>query len=239
MKMLGLVLLAACVDPGGDELVVRWRDSSTRCSVVELEDAVDAGALRIDFTGGDQVTLRRACDGDPVIVATREQPELVLPEGVAFAFAAHQSLAIEAGPGVEVDSIAVTITPREHATATAVVTHVALPAIAVGVNAAVVEAGTIAMVAPLDAATYVAFVGHTHRYGTGVRIAITTDAITDRIPVYLPIDFAWAAPPTQVIGPLAMPGGGRFYVQCAYYNTGTTPVTDELCGFWAYTAMPR
>src|SRR4051812_8336240 len=97
-----LASCAACV--GSPEEVTQvpratdWVQSAdgARCATVRIaaEHPVGVRAVRVDFPGDARVALYRAADatpacaalgmGDPLMVATPRQRELVLPDGVAF-----------------------------------------------------------------------------------------------------------------------------------------------------------
>jgi hypothetical protein len=256
--MIAIALVGCATNEAGGDFGADWPSSGARasegarCVVVELDNSepIAVAAVRARFTGAEHLTVYRVaadtalaatpqpCEplagAEPILVATAAWHELVLPEGIAFAFAAHQRLRLELGAGeAQEASVEIDVAPA-GTIAAATVEHVGFAAADVGPNSAVVVDDFIAMPPAYDDARYFGFVGHTGRHGVGVRIAIAGDASTDKIPVYLPAAFDAAAPATSTIAPRGLPDGGRFYVQCAYYNP-TAEGLDELCGFWAYT----
>ena len=88
---------------------------------------------------------------------------------------------------------------------------------------------------------FYALTGHTHRFGTDVRVGTAESATASVTSLYAPTDFNWAEPELLRLNPMAhVPAGGGFSYQCDWDNTTGDTVTygesalDEMCFFWAY-----
>ena len=92
-----------------------------------------------------------------------------------------------------------------------------------------------------DGIKFYAITGHTHRFGTSVTVSLATQSTAPGTRLYAPVPFDWESPETKQLSPhVSVPPGGGFLLQCAWNNTGNTPLawgesaTAEMCFFWAY-----
>ncbi|HKP64608.1 MAG TPA: hypothetical protein VJV78_48060 [Polyangiales bacterium] len=95
--------------------------------------------------------------------------------------------------------------------------------------------------AGLDKAHYYAITGHTHRFGTGIRVGFADTGTADPNWLYEPKPFEWDSPPVEYLDPpMQVPEGGGFRFNCDWKNPtdqtiryGESALT-EMCFFWAY-----
>ncbi len=93
----------------------------------------------------------------------------------------------------------------------------------------------------LSASKIFAITGHTHQYGTSVKVRVAPSATGPKTDVYDPSQFLWSEPPTENHTPgFGVPTGGGFDFECTWTNTSNQRVgfgegvNDEMCFFWAY-----
>ena len=88
---------------------------------------------------------------------------------------------------------------------------------------------------------FFAITGHTHRFGTRVKVSTATGANAPGALLYDPERFDWEAPEMKHLQPMAtIPKGGGFMLQCGWNNTSDETLTwgesalKEMCFFWGY-----
>ncbi len=88
---------------------------------------------------------------------------------------------------------------------------------------------------------FFAITGHTHRFGTNVRVATASDEQTEVESVYDLPDFTWSEPETVSHNPpFQLPADGGFRFTCEWKNTSSQQIgfgesaNKEMCFFWAY-----
>lgn len=86
-----------------------------------------------------------------------------------------------------------------------------------------------------------AITGHTHRFGTDVRVETAPSKTAPGTMVYNPASFNWDEPETIYHDPpFDLPTAGGFRFSCDYVNTSNQTVgfgesaNDEMCFFWLY-----
>ena len=184
----------------------------------------------------------------PMMITQKRDDELVLAEGVAYHLRAHQLLRLEVHYLNATDEpITIDATVElDTTTATPITDHADF--LFIGTPDISIEPGSAATVDAfftppemLAGAHYFAITGHTHQYGTDVRVEYADGRDGARTPVYSPVDFRWSDPETRVHAPaFQVPEGGGFQLTCEYLNTSTELVefgesaNDEMCFFWAY-----
>ena len=99
----------------------------------------------------------------------------------------------------------------------------------------------LALPAGMEDVKFYAITGHTHRYGTNVKVSLASAPTTATLPLYAPQHFDWESPETAQLSPhVSVPKGGGFMLQCAWNNTGDSALrwgesaTAEMCFFWGY-----
>jgi len=99
----------------------------------------------------------------------------------------------------------------------------------------------LALPAGMEDVKFYAITGHTHRFGTDVRVSLASDTMAPVMPLYAPARFDWESPETKQLGPhVSVPKGGGFLLQCAWNNTTDGEIrwgesaNAEMCFFWGY-----
>jgi len=193
--------------------------------------------------------FRGAIRGAPLTITQKHDDEHVLPEGIAYKLAANQILHLE------MHYINLTDKPLD------IIATANLYPAASDANlqeAAVLLVGTADInIAPLskhetapkfqklpagmDGVKFYAITGHTHRFGTRVKVSSATGPGAAGGLLYDPENFNWEAPETKPLQPtVEIPNGGGFMIQCSWNNTSDQTLTwgesalEEMCFFWGY-----
>lgn len=187
--------------------------------------------------------------GSPLMITQRSEETLQLPPGVAFTLEPNQMIRLEmhyvnfTGSTTDIGATATfnPIPPGEYmheadflfignpdidipprSTQTLGPTFFRLPSEFAGVN-------------------FFGITGHTHQYGTNVRIWNSMSAADTTSPVYDIPGWSWDEPETEYFDPaFQVPSGGGFRFTCEYNNTSSSRVgfgesaNQEMCFFWAY-----
>jgi hypothetical protein len=224
------------VTPGAHHLVVYRDNLATEPSPAPFECGPFASAV----TPGGATA--------PMMITQKQDDELVLADGVAYHLRPHQLLRLEVHYLNATDAPITIDASVELDTTTAVPITDHADFLFIGTPDIVIDPGASATVDAfftppemLAGAHYFAITGHTHQYGTDVRVEYADGPEGARTPVYTPADFRWSDPETRVHAPpFQLPEGGGFQLTCEYLNTSTNVVefgesaNDEMCFFWAY-----
>jgi hypothetical protein len=189
-------------------------------------------------------------NGAPLMITQKFDETLTLPPGVAFTLQQDQVVRLEMHY-VNTGEEPVTIMASAEFTSTLTFEHEAdflfagtpdidLPP---GPETQTVGPAFLPFVPSLAGSKVFAITGHTHTYGTAVRVANATSASDPGTEIYNPETFNWDEPETTrldppVIIPAAEDGGFRF--SCDYVNTSGQRIgfgenaDDEMCFFWLY-----
>lgn len=187
--------------------------------------------------------------GSPLMITQRSDEILTLPEHVAFELDAHQMIRLEvhyinttdAPIMVETSSTFHTIADADFRDAAAFL-FIGTPDIVLQPHVAT-TVGPVFFELPAELGTpnFFAITGHTHQYGTDVRVSSATSSSDVGTRVYDVPNWTWSEPETVVQDPpFELPAGGGFQFECNYDNTSDQVVQfgesaqAEMCFFWAY-----
>ncbi len=194
--------------------------------------------------------FRAVLIGAPLTVSQKHDDTILLPDGVAFPLEAAQLMHLEM-------HYINTGTDTADVTATSDLYPLASPGPDVQ-EASFIIIGTFAINLPANSQhenpwSYVklpdAFAnsniygatGHTHRFGTAARLAVSGPDGADPNIIYDPSPFTWSEAELKFFDqPQHVPAGGGFSFQCAWNNTSDATVTygesalQEMCFFWTY-----
>lgn len=188
-------------------------------------------------------------NGSPLMVSQKAEDTLQLPEGVGFVLEPNQMLRLELhyiNASTEAQSITatseLTVLPDDQFQHEAGFLFIGNPDISIPPNSSSTLGPTFFPV-PADYAdvSFFAITGHTHQWGTDVRIdtADANGAVQDA--VYAPADFDWEEPETVAHDPaFSLPTDGGFSFTCEWENMSNETVSfgesanQEMCFFWAY-----
>jgi hypothetical protein len=187
--------------------------------------------------------------GSPLVITQKHEEILELPAGIAFTLDADQMIRLEmhyinAGAG-DLDVKATSTfepMPDSEFKDEAGFLFVGNPDIEVPANSAVTLGPSYLALAPLFYDTQIFGVtGHTHQWGTSVKVALAEGPDGPDTPIYDVADWSWSEPLTSRLDPpMTAPKGGGFRFSCSWENKGTSNVyfgesaNDEMCFFWAY-----
>jgi hypothetical protein len=193
--------------------------------------------------------FRGAIRGAPLTITQKHDDQIMLPEGIAYRLSAQQILHLE------LHYINTTDKPVDIV-ATANLYPAASDA---GLQeAAVLLVGTADISIPphmmhesaqkflklpqgMDGVKFFAITGHTHRFGTSVKVSTATGPNAAGMMLYNPQPFDWEAPEMKSLQPMAtIPAGGGFMLQCGWNNPSDDTLKwgesalQEMCFFWGY-----
>ena len=187
--------------------------------------------------------------GTPLMITQKKDDLLTLPPGVAFTIGASQFVRLE------MHYINATGAPLDI---TAKSTFIAMddkdfqneadfvffgnPDIKIPPMSAFTLGPTyLPMPAEVAGSKFFGFAGHTHHYGTNVKVASTTGKTGADTPIYDVPNWEWAEPETVYKDPpVEVPAGGGFRLTCDWQNDSPNEIgfgesaNDEMCFFWAY-----
>ncbi len=188
--------------------------------------------------------------GAPLMVSQREDDDLILPDGVAFALERDQMIRLElhyVNASLTPVEVSATSTfgaiPDGVATQDADFLFVGTPDIELPPHAhATVGPSFFATPAVFDDVQFFGVTGHTHSRGTNVTVATMAAAAGPEMArVYDVPGWSYAEPATVYARPpFQVQAGGGFRFSCDYDNqTDATirygeSVNAEMCIFWAY-----
>ncbi len=185
----------------------------------------------------------------PIMITQKAEETLTLPPGVAFELDANQMIRLELH---YINTTDADLEAEASATATAMneadFQHAA-DFLFMGDVDIEIQPMSTATVGPtyfplpseLDGVNFFAITGHTHKYGTDVKVGIASNNDTYEAMVYAPAQFNWYEPETTTHHPaFQIPTGKAFRFECQYENTSDQTVSfgesanQEMCFFWAY-----
>jgi hypothetical protein len=187
--------------------------------------------------------------GSPLMITQKHEETLELPPGVAFTLDAQQMVRLEMHYiNVETEVLSVeatsTLVPMSEAEFQneADFLFVGSPDISIPPQSSQ-TLGPVFFKLPstFAEASFFAITGHTHQWGTDVRVSTTPGEDGPDAPVYAVEDWQWSEPATVYQDPpFQVPSGGGFRFTCEWQNSGASQVgfgesaNDEMCFFWAY-----
>jgi len=205
--------------------------------------AVDAAPGSSDCSELAQASTRR------LLFSKSASENLTFPEGVGYSLAAHQSLLVEAHLVNATDAAAtaeVTLgldtLPAESFEREAGLLLVEDLGINIAAQATSTITGFHALGAVLDGGSIFRLVGHTHAWGTQVRMATAATKNGAQTVVYEPV---WdpEAPPVVPLDPtIALASAGGLHLACTFHNTtgqtltSGTSTSNERCVALVYYA---
>ncbi|HKU39588.1 MAG TPA: hypothetical protein VJR89_15620 [Polyangiales bacterium] len=193
--------------------------------------------------------FRSPLTGAPLTVTQKHDEEIVLPKGVGYALGADQLMHLE---------LHYINTSEQTADVRAESELIALDPAAAIEEAGFVIGGSmdieipphathstgdvyLALPSELDGVHYYAATGHTHQFGTNVRLSIAESETAEGKTIYDLDNFDWSAAEVRYFDPpLQAPAGGGFRINCSWNNTSSETVRygesalSEMCFFWAY-----
>ncbi len=188
--------------------------------------------------------------GAPLMITQKHEEVLTLPAGVAFSLEANQMIRLEVHY--------INTNPDGAIELTASSTFIPIPEaefeneadfLFIGNVDVFIPAMSTATLGPtffpipgnLDGVKYFGITGHTHQWGTDVRVAATDGPDGADTPVYDVEDWVWSEPETVYHDPpFEVPPDGGFRFTCEWNNLSDQSVgfgesaTKEMCFFWAY-----
>lgn len=185
--------------------------------------------------------------GAPLMVTQKAEEVLSLPEGVAFTLQPDQLVRLELHFINTTDAVQSVMATSTFKTMADADFQFEADFLFIGNPDIELAPGEIATVGPsflplpadLVGSKIFGITGHTHQYGTDVKVEIGPEASPTMI--YDVPNFNWDEPETVMLEPameIAADSGFRF--SCDYNNTGVSNVSfgegvdDEMCFFWAY-----
>ncbi|HEX3594022.1 MAG TPA: hypothetical protein VHU80_02940 [Polyangiaceae bacterium] len=198
----------------------------------------------------DCAPFRAVLIGAPLTVSQKKDDTILFPEGVAFPLEAAQLMHLEMHYiNTGTDPVDVTATTNLY------------PLAAPGKDiqeASFLIIGTLAISLPpnsehenpwsyvpmpdaFDGVNIYGATGHTHRFGTAARLAISGPNGADSNTIYDPSPYTWSEAQLKFFDqPVHVPQGGGFNFQCAWNNPTDAVITygesalQEMCFFWTY-----
>lgn len=192
--------------------------------------------------------FRAPLTGSPLAISQRHDDDVALPPGTAYAIGAEQLLHLEVhylNTGTETTDVVATteLYPVEPGATVEEASFLLVGDLAIRIPPGgehAPEPVRVPLPAEYDGVRFFAMTGHTHQFGTGVRVGIAAQGAAPEV-VYDPPDYDWAEPVTKNFDPyLEVPPGGEFSLSCRWNNTTDTELTfgesalQEMCFFWAY-----
>jgi hypothetical protein len=193
--------------------------------------------------------FRAPLTGAPLAITQKHLDEYALPAGVGYALGVAQMMHLElhyinttAGP---VDIVAKTsLYPLaegelEHEASVLLVGNLGVQ---IPPNAEHTLGPTLQEIpATYAGVSFYGLTGHTHQYGTDVRVETFDAPGATPVPRYVLPEFKWDDPEVvRFDPPFQVPSGGGFSYTCSWKNTTNATITfgesanAEMCFFWAY-----
>jgi hypothetical protein len=188
-----------------------------------------------------------ASKGSPLMITQKTDELLELPPGVAYSLPANQMIRIEMHY-INATPADVTLVSSTTMTTTSNYQNEA-DFLFIGDPDIRLQPGAQATLGPVyfplpsvySDAQFFAITGHEHQYGTGVTVAVASNANDAGQVVYDPPHWLWSEPATVFHSPaFSIPAGGGFRFSCQWNNTSSAQVqfgesaNNEMCFFWAY-----
>ena len=187
--------------------------------------------------------------GAPLMITQKHEDTLILPDGVGFVLEAQQMVRLEmhylntTGGDIEVGATSTFhVMPDAEFTDAADFLFIGNPDIDIAANSSFTLGPTfLPLPADLDGSKFFGITGHTHQWGTNVRVAVAPTEDGPDTPVYDVAGWQWDEPETVYHDPpFTLPADGGFRFVCEYQNMSSKPVgfgesaNAEMCFFWAY-----
>lgn len=233
-------------------------DNAMPINVIKLHNTLSTASHHFivskvtDPQSGEQANapcqgFRAATKGEPLSISQKKDDVIVLPDGVAYGLGASQVVNLELHyintSSDPVDVMASTELYPAAADAQvqeATVMLIGTAQISIGPHM-MASSGTkyAALPAGMDGAKFFAITGHTHRFGTSVKVSAASGPSDAGSLLYAPEPFMWDAPEMKHLDPAvdAPPG---FSFECEWNNPSDDTIKfgesalDEMCFFWAY-----
>lgn len=187
--------------------------------------------------------------GSPLMITQRADELLELPSGVAFTLEPNQMIRLEmhyinyTPDPIDIQATATFIPiPDAEFQYEADFLFIGNPDIDIPARSTATLGPTyFPLPAEFADANFFGITGHTHQYGTNVRVWSTPSETGADTPVYDVSAWSWSEPETVRHDPaFQVPAGGGFRFTCEWNNTSDAAVgfgesaNDEMCFFWAY-----
>jgi hypothetical protein len=193
--------------------------------------------------------FRAALIGAPLTVTQKHDDVIQLPEGVGFGFQANQLMHLEMhylNTGDTTEDVVATAelfpltSPNDVQEASFVIVgdlDIQIPPRSTHKT----PSRFLAPPAAFDGVNFYAVTGHTHRFGTEVKLGTAASESDPGTTIYEPEGFDWAEAAVEYFSPpFQLPPGGGFRFECSWNNPTDRVVTygesalTEMCFFWAY-----
>ncbi len=186
-------------------------------------------------------------NGAPLMVTQKAEEVLTLPEGVAFTFKTEQYIRLELhyiNTSDSIQSVTATSTfktmPPEDFQFEADFLFIGNPDINLAPGqVATVGPSFLPLPADLAGSKIFGITGHTHQFGTDVKVEV--GPIASPTMIYDITNFNWDEPDTVRLDPaVEITADSGFRFSCDFNNTSGSNVgfgegvDDEMCFFWAY-----
>lgn len=186
--------------------------------------------------------------GSPLLVSQKADDELVLPSGVGFELEANQMIRLELHYiNTQPNTADVTATanfesiPEDRFEHAADFMFLGSPDISIDPRSTDSLTAFLTLPPELSGVNFFALTGHTHQWGTDVRVWTALDVSDPGTPVYDVDSWLWDEPETVIHDPpFNIPAGGGLKFQCDWDNMSDRQVgfgesvNQEMCFFWAY-----
>jgi hypothetical protein len=193
--------------------------------------------------------LLKPAEGAPIVITQKHDDTLALPKGIALPFGADQLVRLEmhyintTTSDIEASAQSTFYAmPKEEVTAEAAFFFGGNPDIKIAAHSQHTLGPTfIPLPAEIGEPNFFGITGHTHQYGTNVRVATAAEKLGQATPVYEVSNWLWGEPTTIYHDPpFKVPEFGGFQLTCDWNNTSNKSLqfgesaNDEMCFFWAY-----
>lgn len=187
--------------------------------------------------------------GSPLMITQRREETLELPAGVAFSLEPNQMIRLEmhyinyAAAPIDIQATATFVPiPDAEFMHEADFLFIGNPDIDIAPRSTATLGPTFfPLPDTFDGVRFFGITGHTHQWGTNVRVWTSPSETGADTPVYDIASWQWDEPETARHDPgFQVPAGGGFRFTCEWDNTSTESVgfgesaNQEMCFFWAY-----
>jgi Copper type II ascorbate-dependent monooxygenase, C-terminal domain len=227
--------------------IVNEISSSSHHFVVSTVNEAQAGAEALEPF--DCLPFRAPLSGVPLTITQKHLDEYTLPAGVGYGLTANQMMHLELHyintTSEPVDIVGkTTLYPLAEGELQyeASVLLVGNLGVQIPPNSAHTLGPTAQVIPPShEGVSFYGLTGHTHQYGTDVRVETFDAPGAAPVSRYALDNFKWDDPEVvRFDTPFQVPAGGGFSYTCSWRNpTNNTIVfgesaNDEMCFFWAY-----
>lgn len=187
--------------------------------------------------------------GSPLMITQKHEETLELPKGVAFTLEPNQMIRLEmhylnTNPApIDLTGTSTFIPiPDAEFENEADFLFIGDPDIKIPANSAQ-TLGPIFINLPsnLDGVNFFGITGHTHQWGTNVKVSTSDSKGGTDTPIYDVENWTWSEPATVYLDPpVKLPDAGGFRFSCSWENKSSNTASfgesanDEMCFFWAY-----